>query len=115
MTSNDTQVFITGVLYNSNAYPNDPFTVFNIVDRAFRQITTLDYFVLAVNRAENRFSTGTTREQLLIFMQTVKYNGNDYLTSTDAANLRTDLLTSLNSISEIQYEDVQVRTRKTIT
>ena len=74
----DTQVYVTGCLYKQDAYPDDPQELFDIVDEFLRQVTDLSFWVLAINRSETRFSGGTTREQLLIFLKDVIYNGKQY-------------------------------------
>jgi hypothetical protein len=115
MTINDTQVYATGVLYQETAYPDSPDALFKIVDEKLREITEVTYFVLAINRAENRFSNSTTREQLLIFMKDVQYNSNSYLSDSDSASLRTAVINKLDTITDLTYNDVEIRTtRKTI-
>lgn len=114
-TVDDTQMYATGVLYQSSAFPNDSSILFGIVDEAFREIADLEFSFLSINRAENRFSGGTTREQLLIFMKDITYDGNTYLSDADSGTLRTALIGKLNGITDLTYTDVEVRsTRVTI-
>ena len=115
MTTDDTQVYITGVLYNSDAFPSDPAEMFAVIDGKFREITLLTYGFLCINRAENRFSGGTTREQLLIFMKDITYNSDIYLSDTNSAALRTDLINKLATIASITYTDVEIRTTRAIS
>lgn len=112
-TIDDTQVYITGVLYQSDAYPDDATPLFNVVDDAFREIEDLEYRYLDINRSECRFSGGTTREQLLIFMKDVNYKNNDYLSDTDSSSLRMALVNKLNSLSDITFSDVEIRSTRT--
>ena len=114
MNIDETQIYITEVLYQSDAFPTDPKILFKMIDEQFRQITALEYQFLSINRSENRFSGGTTREQLLIFMKDIKYNGNAFLSDTNSASLRSDLISKLNSISDIAYNDVEIRTTRTV-
>jgi len=113
-TVDQTDVYITGVLYNSDAYPDDPQSVFAPVDEAFRDIADLEWQFLNVNRAENRFSGGTTREQLLIFMKNVTVGGTSFLSDTQSTTLRNNLITALNTISSITFVDVEIRTTRTV-
>ena len=114
MTIDDTQVYVTGVLYQQDAYPSDPSVLFDITDEAFRQITGLEFWELLINRSECRFSNGSTREQLLIFMKDVIYNGNKYLTDAQSSNLRTAIIDKLDSMSDITYSDVEIRTSRVV-
>ena len=112
--TNDTQIYVTGVLFNEDAFPSDPSVMFSTIDAKFREITSLTWSYLCINRAENRFANTTTREQLLIFMKNATYNGDAYLSDTNSASLRSDLISKLNSIVSITYVDVEIRTtRKT--
>lgn len=113
MTTDDTQIYVTGVLYDMESFPDDPHIVFNKIHTKFSEISGLGYGKLAINRAENRFSNGTTREQMLIFMKDVTYSGNSYLTDAQSTSLRSDLISKLNSITEITYDDVEIRTTRT--
>ena len=112
VTTDNTQVYITGVLYQGDAFPDDATPLFNVVDDAFREIDTLEYQYLDINRSECRFSGGTTREQLLIFMKNVTYGGNSYLSDTESGNLRTAIVNALNGLSDVTYSDVEVRTTR---
>ena len=112
MTTNDTQVYITGVLYQESAYPDDPSILFSIVDEKFREITEMGYEYLDINRSENRFSNETTREQLLIFMKDVLYNSTSYLTDSQSVALRTALINKLDTITNLTYTDVEIRTTR---
>ena len=114
-TVDDTQAYVTGVLYNESAFPDDPSILFGIVDGAFREIADLEYQFCSINRAENRFSGGTTREQLLIFMKYITYDGNSYLSDTESGNLRTALINKLDAIDDLTYVDVEIRSSRTVT
>lgn len=114
MVVDDTQVYINGVLYQSEAFPSDPKILFNIIDEKLRELTSLEYQFLSINRAENRFSNETTREQLMIFMKDVKYNSNVFLSDSESSSLRTDLINKINTISEFSYDDVEIRITRTI-
>ena len=110
ITGNDEmQVYVTEVLYNSSAYPADPQPVFDLIDGAFREIDGLDYSFLSINRTEARFSGGSTREQLLIFMKNVTYNDLTFLTDTDSSTLRTNIKNKLDTLGAITYTDVEIR------
>ena len=113
MNIDDTQIYITGVLYQSEAFPSDPKILFNIVDEKFRELISLEYQFLSINRAENRFSSGTTREQLVIFMKDIKYNGSAYLSDTNSGLVRTALIGKLDTINDLTYTDVEIRTTRT--
>jgi anti-anti-sigma regulatory factor len=110
----DTQVYITGVLYQQDAYPSDPSSLFSLIDQAFRQISGLEYWELLINRSECRFSNSTTREQLLLFMKDVKYNGTTFLSDIQSSNMRTAIINKLNELSDITYNDVEIRTTRQI-
>lgn len=110
----DTQVYITGVLYQQDAYPSDPSSLFSLIDQAFRQISGLEYWELLINRSECRFSNSTTREQLLLFMKDVKYNGTSFLSDIQSSNMRTAIINKLNELSDITYNDVEIRTTRQI-
>jgi len=110
----ETQVYVTGVLYNQDAYPDNPHLIFNEIDEAFRTIQGLEYLDLCINRSETRFSDASTREQLLIFMKDVVYRCERFLTDTQSDNLRTALITVLDSISSITYGDVEIRTTREV-
>ena len=112
-SSDDTQIYITGVLYQENAFPDDSSILFGIVDGKFREISGLEFGFLSINRAENRFSAGSTREQLLIFMKDVIYNSSIYLSDTDSGNLRTALINKLDAITDLTYNDVEIRSTRT--
>jgi len=115
LTVDDTQIYVTGVLYQEDAYPIDPTSLFDLVDIAFREISGLGYWELLINRSESRFSNTTTREQLLIFMKDVVYNGDRYLTNSQSSGLRTAIINKLDSLSDITYADVEIRTSRTVS
>ena len=104
-----TDMYVTGVLYNESAFPDSPNDLFSVVDAAFRTISILDYVSLNINRSETRFSNGTTREQLLIFMKDITYNGNTWLTLTDVTAFRNAIIAALNTVDSLTYDDVEVR------
>jgi len=110
--ADNTQIYITGVQYNSSSYPDDEKNMFDDVSVNFKAITNFTYGFLSINRAENRLSSGTTREQLLIFLKDVVYGGNTYLTEANAAALRTAIITKLALIPAITYTDVEIRTTR---
>jgi hypothetical protein len=114
MIIDDTQIYITGVLYQYDAFPSDPKILFGYIDEKLREITLLEYQFLSINRSENRFSNGTTREQLLIFMKDIKYNNVVFLSDSGSAALRTTLINKLNSLLDITYNDVEIRTTRTV-
>lgn len=114
MSVDQTDIYITGVLYQQDAYPTDPQPLFILIDNAFREISGLGYEYLDINRAENRLSNGTTREQLLIFMKEVKYNDESYLTDTSSSSVRTALINKLAELTDITYSDIEIRTKRTI-
>ena len=115
MTTDNTQTYITGVLYNGDAFPSDPTELFTLIDGKLREIVDLEYEYLNINRAENKFSNGTTREQLLIFMKDIVYAGNSYLSDTSSAALRTAIINVLNDIVNLTYTDVEVRSTRVTT
>jgi len=115
MITNDTQVYVTGVLYQQDAYPSDPSDMFKLIDGAFREISGLEFWILSINRSECRFANATTREQLLIFMKDVVYNSNAFLSDTQSSSLRTAIINKLDELSDIQYSDVEIRTTRLIT
>lgn len=108
-TEDKTEMYVTGVLYQQSAFPDNPQNVFDIVDEAFREIADLSWDKLCVNRSENRFSSGITREQLLIFMHGITYDGDEYLSDTDSNSLRNAIKGKLDNLSDITYVDVEVR------
>jgi hypothetical protein len=112
MSVDDTQVYVTGVLYQQDAYPSDPSALFSMIDEAFRQISGLEYWELLINRSECRFSNSTTREQLLIFMKGVVYNDVTFLSDTASSSLRTAIINKLSTLSDITYSDVEIRTTR---
>lgn len=114
MSTEDTQVYVTGFLYQSDAYPSDPMTLFGVVDNTLRTIQGLDYWELLINRSECRFSNSTTREQLLIFLKDATYNSVAFLSDTDSTSLRTAIKDALDSVADFTYTDVEIRTSKTI-
>lgn len=114
-TNNDTQVYVTGVLYQSDAFPDDPSILFDLMDENFREISGLAFEYLSINRTEARFSGGTTREQLLIFMKNVTYNSDSYLSSTNSASLRTAINNKLDTVTDLTYVDTEIRTTRTTT
>ena len=114
MSTDDTQVYVTGVLYQEDAYPSDPSALFDFIDEAFRQISGLEFWELLINRSECRFSNSTTREQLLIFMKDVVYNGVKFLSDTQSSTLRTAIIDKLGSLDELSYSDVEIRTTRMI-
>jgi hypothetical protein len=107
-----TDVYITGVLYEQNAYPDNPNIVFDILDSAFRNIQGLYYENFGVNRSECRFSNSDTREQLLVFLKNVIVNGNKFLTDMQSTSLRSSLISALNSVIDISFTDVEIRTTR---
>lgn len=106
---NECQVYITGALWNQGAYPDDPMGPLLAVDEQMRKVSGMDYDGIYINRSENRFSNGTTREQLLFFMKGVIYNGNRFLTDSSSAALRSDIITKLASVDGLTYDDVELR------
>jgi len=114
-TTDDTQMYVTGVLYQSDAFPDSPDDVFDVVDKALREIDNLDFRYLCINRTEARFSGGTTREQLLIFMKEITYNSNQYLSDSASGTLRTAIIGKLNGITDLTYNDVEIRSTRTTT
>jgi len=114
-TTDENQVYVTGVLYNSSAFPDDPQDLFDIVDEKFRELDELSFADLNINRSETRFSDGETREQLLIFMKGVSWDGSNFLSDTNSNTLRNNLVTKLNSISGLSYTDVEIRTSRETT
>jgi len=116
MTIDETQLYVTGILYKGDAFPSDPKVLFGIIDNAIRNnITNLTYSSSCINRSENRFSNSTTREQLLFFIKDIVYAGNAYLSDTDSASLRTAMINVFNNITDLTYTDVEVRsTRVTV-
>jgi len=110
--ADNTQIYITEVLYNSSSYPDDEKNMFDDVSVNFKAIANFSYGFLCINRAENRFAAGTTREQLLIFIKDITYGGNTYLTEANAAALRTEIINKLGLITAITYTDVEVRTTR---
>lgn len=106
----NTQVYVTGVLYNSSAYPDNLDDIFDDVDAKFREITDLEFGFLSMNRSETRFSGGTTREQLVIFMKSVMFEDDSFLSDAQSNNLRGQLINKLDQISNLTYTDVEIRT-----
>jgi len=113
MSVDDTQVYVTGVLYQEDAYPSDPSALFKLIDEAFRQISGLEFWELLINRAECKFANSTTREQLLIFMKDVVYNSVTFLSDTQSSSLRTAIINKLGTLADITYVDVEIRTSRT--
>jgi hypothetical protein len=133
-----TDVYITGVLYQENAYPDSSVPVFSELDEAFRTILGLSYEYFHVNKSECRFSDSTTREQLLIFLKNVTMSNislalNDdddlldsgqnllvpgiteslsFLTDAQSDDLRQSIIDVLNTVSDITYDDVEIRTTR---
>jgi hypothetical protein len=114
MVVDDTQIYITGVLYQSDAFPTDPKILFALIDGKLREITALEFQFLSINRAENRFSNETTREQLLIFMKDIKYDGVVFLSDTNSSALRTAIVNKMNDTAELIFNDVEIRTTRLI-
>jgi hypothetical protein len=110
--SEDTQVYVTGFLYQEDAYPSDPSSLFSLIDEKFREISGLEFWELLINRSECRFSNTTTREQLLIFMKNVVYNGIIFLSDLQSDSLRTAIINKLDTVTDITYTDVVIRTSK---
>ena len=67
---------------------------------------------LSINRTEARFSGGTTREQLLVFLKDVRYNGQVYLSDSVSSTLRTNIINKLNTVMDFTYTDVVIRTMR---
>jgi len=114
MPFDDTQVYIKGVLYQQDAYPTDATDLFNLIDESFRQISGFKFNELLINRSECRFSNGTTREQLLIFFKDIMYTENSFLTDTQSTNLRNAIINKLDSLTDISYNDVEIRTSRVV-
>ena len=112
--ADDTQIYVTGVLYQEDAYPSDPTALFTYIDEAFRQIPNLEFWELLINRSECRFSNSTTREQLLIFMKDVVYSGTRFLSDSQSDTLRNAIISKLDSLSDITYTDVEMRTTRSV-
>lgn len=115
MINDNTQVYITGITYNTQSFPDDPHVVFDVVYVKLCEIANLSFGSLYVNRAENRFSNGTVREQMLVFMKNVSYSGNAYLSDSQSSTVRTNIINKMNELTEISYIDVEVRTTREIT
>ena len=106
----ETQIYITGCLYQSSAYPDDPITLQALIADALNDISGLIFGSLSLNRTEARFSGGTTREQLLVFLKAVNYDNQVYLSDSVSSTLRTNIINKLNTITDFTYTDVEIRT-----
>jgi hypothetical protein len=115
ITVDQNDLYITGVLYQGNAYPDSSVPVFEELDTNFRTISGLYYSNFCVNRSECRMSDSSTREQLLIFLKGVTLNGSSFLTDAQSDSLRTSIMQVLNTTSDITYFDVEMRTSREIT
>ena len=107
-----TDVYITRVLYQQSAYPDSSVPVFNELDTSFRSIEGIKYENFHVNRAECRFSDSFTREQLLIFLKNVTLDGVSFLSDVQSTSLRNSLMSILNVVADITYFDVEIRTSR---
>jgi hypothetical protein len=114
-TFDQTDLYITGALYQQSAYPDSSVTVFNELDEAFRAIDGVKYQNFCVNRSECKFSDSSTREQLLIFLKGLTLNDSSFLTDTQSTNLRTSFIDVLNQLIDLTYDDVQIRTSREVT
>lgn len=114
-TADQTDIYVTGVLYQTNAFPDSADDLFSIIDREFREIDGLEFQFLDINRADNRFSGGSTRQQLLIFMKDITYNSSKFLSDTNSNTLRNSLKTKLDNIIDVTYTDVEIRTSRSKT
>jgi hypothetical protein len=112
MSTDDTQVYVTGVLYQQSAYPSNIDLLVSLVDDAFRQILGLKYSELLVNRSECRFSNTTTREQLLLFLKDVSFNDVKFISDSQSTSMRTAIINKLNELSDIEYDNVEIRTTR---
>jgi hypothetical protein len=116
MISNETQMYVTGIIYEGDAFPSDPKLAYNKIDEAIRNnILNLTYHASCLNRSENRFANSTTREQLLFFMKDINYNNNLYLTDSASNELRTALINVFNNIPNLTYSDIEIRSTKVTT
>ena len=113
MIENVTQIFITGILYNDEAFPSNPKELFNIIDEKIRNgIPLLTFKNSCINRSENRFSNSNVREQLMYFIQYAKYNNNEFLSDIDSETLRSQLITVFNNIDNVTYNDIEIRSSR---
>ena len=108
-TTEETQCYIIGGLYNSDAYPDDPTDLYNDINSKLGEVSGLSYTQLSINRSENRFSGGSTREQLLVFLKDVTYNNDTYLNDSNSSTLRTNIISKLDEMTNFTYTDVEIR------
>jgi len=114
MLVDDTQIYVTGVLYQQSAYPSDVTQLLYLIDDALAQISELKYSEVLINRSECRFSNSTTREQLLVFLKDVSFNDIKFLSDSQSTSLRVALISQLNQLSDLEYDSVEIRTTRTV-
>mgnify|MGYP000858070760 CR=1 FL=1 len=117
LTINDeeTEVYVTGFEYQGSPWMTDIEATLYLLDDAMRDIVGLDFWDLALNHSEAIDANQQTRTAAILFMKRVTYNNIAYLSSADSSALRTAIITKLNSISDISFDDVEVRSSKKVS
>lgn len=115
ISDEETEIYVTGFEYQGSAWMTDISAVLYILDEAMRDITGLDYWDLALNHSEAIDANQQSRTMAIMFMKRVTLNSSGYLSNADAANLRTSIITKLNSISNISFTDVEIRSSKKVS
>jgi len=94
-------ITISGCLYNSSGYLDDPDTCLAAVNAALDTISGLAYegIDLSVNSVGNNFRLSITSPA---------YNYTRYLSSAESATLRTAIITALGTVADFSFGDVSV-------
>jgi len=109
--SDEIATYIKGVQYNASAWNSDvENNIFAQVDLALRELDSLEFGDLNVYQS-HAFVTSSENvyEAMMIFFKKATYNSNGYISDTDSATLRTNIMTQLNTVDNLTYSDVELR------
>ena len=85
------------------SWEDDPDAVKNAVKAALANVSGMTYVTIKVSNVRN-----STRKELEIHCDDVKLNGSNNLTSTQADDLRSDIITELDLIANFTYQRVDL-------
>jgi len=87
----------------STTWQNSPDSVKNAVKTALANVSNMTYSTIKVSNVRN-----STRKELEIHCDDVKLSGSNNLTSTQVDNLRSDIITELDDITNFTYQKVDL-------